>query len=359
MNKKEILKRVIVLIIILYVFLLSIKLMGGSFKLFGKDFAESLISFTVNPFVSLFIGILATSLVQSSSATSSLIVGLVAAGSLPITGAVPMIMGANIGTSITNTIVSLAHITKKGEFRKAFEVATIHDFFNFFVVLILFPLEYFFHILEKSATFLTSFFLGGNLVSFKSPLDAIIKPVSKYLINASGNNAIGILIVSAILLFVSLRYFVKVMKPLAETEFKHLLDKHIFGSSWRAFSFGVLLTIMAQSSSVTTSLVVPLAGVGIITLRKMFPYIIGANVGTTFTSLIAASVTGSPAAITIGLVHLLFNLYGIIIVYPFRSIPLKLSEKVAEMSVKSKIIPFTYIGTVFYLIPIAVIFFVR
>jgi solute carrier family 34 (sodium-dependent phosphate cotransporter) len=360
MNKKEIIFRVILLVIILYFFLVSIKLLGGSFKLFGQGFAKELISFTGNPLVGLFIGILATSLVQSSSATTSLIVGLVAAGGLPITIAIPMIMGANIGTSITNTIVSLAHITKKSEFKKAFEVATIHDFFNIIVVAILLPLEIYFHILEKSALALTSFVLGsGTNLTFKSPLDYIVKPVADSTMISLNNNAIIILIFSLSLLFFSLRYFVKIMKPLVQTEFKHLIDKHLFKNWFRSFMFGLLLTVVAQSSSVTTSLAVPLAGVGIITLRKMFPYILGANIGTTFTALIAASVTGSSAAVTIALAHLLFNVYGIVIVVPIRRIPLWLSEKVADISLKSKFIPLTYIGTVFYLIPLAVVFFLH
>ena len=121
MKRNVLIKNAILIALTLYVFLISIKLMGGAFKLFGNDFAHQLITFTTNPLVGLFIGILATSLVQSSSATTSVIVGLVASNALSITNAIPMIMGANIGTSITNTLVSLAHIHKKDEFKKAFE----------------------------------------------------------------------------------------------------------------------------------------------------------------------------------------------------------------------------------------------
>jgi sodium-dependent phosphate cotransporter len=139
---------------LLFAFFLGLDLMGLSFKLFGKGFAEMLIERTANPFVGLLVGILATSLVQSSSTTTSMTVGLVAAGALTIDGAIPIIMGANIGTSVTNTLVSMAQITRREEFRRAFAGATLHDFFNLLTVLILFPLELSFHVLRRSASYL-------------------------------------------------------------------------------------------------------------------------------------------------------------------------------------------------------------
>ncbi len=357
MEKKKIIKRAVLLIIVLYFFLLSIKLMEASFKLFGTGFAESLISFTTNPIVGLFIGILATSLVQSSSVTTSILVGLTATGALSISNAIPLIMGANIGTSITNTIVSLGHITKKEEFRKAFEVATVHDFFNFIVVIIMFPLEMYFHILENCALFLTQFFLSSNMnVRFTSPLNYILKPATHSIQNLLSNNAAIILFFSLILLFFSLRYFVKVIKPSAKLEFKHLLNKHIFKTPLRSFGFGLVLTGVVQSSSVSTSLIVPLVGVGILTLEKIFPYILGANIGTTFTALIASLVTGSPAAVTVALEHVLFNTFGSVMIYPIRRIPIGLSKILARLSQRTKIYPLAYIATTFYIIPSFVIF---
>ena len=102
--------RLTLLLLLLYIFFVSISLMGASFKFFGKGFAEQLLSTTSNPFVGLLIGVLATSLVQSSSTTTSMVVALVAGGALDVAGAIPIIMGANIGTSVTNTLVSVGHI---------------------------------------------------------------------------------------------------------------------------------------------------------------------------------------------------------------------------------------------------------
>ena len=135
--------RVVLLLAFLYLFLLSIDLMGSSMKMFGKGFAEALIASTSNPVVGLFIGIFATSLVQSSSSTTSIVVGLVGSGALTVDNAIPIIMGANIGTSVTNTLVSLANINRSAEFRRSFAASIVHDFFNFLAVMALFPLQYF------------------------------------------------------------------------------------------------------------------------------------------------------------------------------------------------------------------------
>ena len=102
MTQMKTLGKILLLFAILYLFILSIQLMGSSFKLMGKGFAEALIQTTSNPLVGLLIGILATSIIQSSSTTTSIVVGLVAGGVLTLQGAIPIIMGANIGTTIIN-----------------------------------------------------------------------------------------------------------------------------------------------------------------------------------------------------------------------------------------------------------------
>ncbi|NQT82805.1 Na/Pi cotransporter family protein, partial [bacterium] len=104
--------------------------MGLSLDLFGRGFTESLVRLGHNPSVCLFIGILGTSILQSSGAVTSMIVVWGQAGMLPLEGAVPMVMGANIGTSVTNLLVSLSMITRSHEFRRAISGAIVHDFFN-------------------------------------------------------------------------------------------------------------------------------------------------------------------------------------------------------------------------------------
>jgi sodium-dependent phosphate cotransporter len=123
--------RSILLLGAVYGFLLSVALMEAGFKEFGGRFSERLLSVTANPFIGLMIGLLATSIVQSSSCTTSIMVGMVASGTLTVANDIPMVMGANIGTTVTNTIVSLGHVARRGEFRRAFAAATVHDFFKY------------------------------------------------------------------------------------------------------------------------------------------------------------------------------------------------------------------------------------
>ncbi|SVD47607.1 uncharacterized protein METZ01_LOCUS400461, partial [marine metagenome] len=136
----------------LYLFLVGIKGLSSGIKNLGGEFAENILTTTSNPFIALFIGILSTTIFQSSSTTTSLIVGMVSGGALNLTGAIPMIMGANIGTTVTNIIVSIGHINRGNEFKRAFAAATVHDFFNVLVVLVMFPIEIAFGLLEKTAT---------------------------------------------------------------------------------------------------------------------------------------------------------------------------------------------------------------
>ena len=179
-ENKTILK-IIGVLFALYFFLVGINGLSLGIKNLGGEFAKTVIHTTSNPFVALFIGILATALFQSSSTTTSLIVGMVSGGGLSLSGAIPMIMGANIGTTVTNTIVSLGHVNRENEFRRAFAASTIHDFFNVLAVLIIFPIEITFGILEKSATGL------GNLLFGKISADEVFDSPIKLQLNGEQN----------------------------------------------------------------------------------------------------------------------------------------------------------------------------
>ena len=358
---------------ILYLFLVSIGMIGTGFKGLGRGFAEQLMSSNAAPLIGLFIGILATSLIQSSSTTTSIVVGMVAAGTfgedpiLAVATAIPYIMGANIGTSITNTIVSLGHIANKNEFRRAFEASIVHDFFNVFSVLILFPLQLYFGVISKTANWMASLFLGAGTFTFKSPVKMMTKPA----VDAINNffkmqdiiNHNWLLIFAAlILLFISLRYLTVLIRSLVMERLEAFFDSHIFKTWLRAMVFGVFITILVQSSSITTSLVVPLAGAGILQLRQIFPYTLGANIGTTITALLASLVAGTHAPLAVAFGHLAFNIYGILLIWPIekiRNIPIKMSEKFAAVAVRNRMIPMVYILVVFFLIPLTLIFIVR
>lgn len=359
LSKTQTVIRLIQLVIFLYLFLFSIDLMSASLKMFGKGFAEMLISTTSNPVVGLFIGILATSLVQSSSSTTSIVVGMVGGGVLNIANAVPIIMGANIGTSVTNTLVSLAHVKRSFEFQRSFAASTVHDFFNILAVIALFPLQHFTNYLSITARFLGNHFEDIGGLQLFNPIKAITKPVVDILKDLIGDHAWILLIISLICLFFALRNLVAVLRILVVKRAEVWFDKILFKTAIRAFVIGLLLTILAQSSSITTSLIVPIAGAGILRLEQVFPYTLGSNIGTTFTAILASLITANPDAVVVAFAHLLFNISGIIIWWPFKIVPITAARKFAEFAIRNKFIPLAYIILMFFIVPIVIILIFR
>jgi sodium-dependent phosphate cotransporter len=272
--------RAATVLFLLYVFLIGVNGLGAGFRSLGEGVLDSFFRATENPFIGLMVGILATTLVQSSSVTTSMIVGLVAAplNPIPIANAVPMIMGANIGTTVTNTIASLAHMGRKEEFRRAFAVATVHDFFNYLAVIVLLPLELATGFLRKTATAMTAGLSGFGGADYDSPIKGAIKaggaPIEAALTALLPTDhavAIGYVVVSAVLIFVTLYSIVRVMRSSMQTRMEALVSRALAKNAVVAMVVGIVATVMVQSSSITTSLMVPLAGAGVLTLRQAFP----------------------------------------------------------------------------------------
>lgn len=355
--------------------------MSSSFHLLGETFAHNLVAMASNPFIGLFVGMLATALIQRSSVTTSAVVILVASGAFgPITApetlsmAVPIIMGANIGTTITSIIVSLGHITVRNEYRRAISASTLHSLFNILTVLILFPLEYFLGILSKPAALMASWVTPaapGNegLFAALKYVRNIIVPIPKMLIGlgdrifGEGNIAVPIIlvIVALIVLFFSLWQLTRLVRKLVIGRFKKRLEGIFFGHPLKALGWGIGITALIQSSSATTALTVPLVATGKIALRKAFPFIIGANIGTTVTAMIAAMLaTGGQLfpGLAVAFCHILFNLFGAIIFFPFasiRSIPVRIARKLGKLTLNNRIVGISYLVVTFFLIPFLLI----
>ena len=368
------LKRIATALILLFIFLLGVQGLGDGFKLLGRDVVSGFFAATENPFIALVVGILATTLVQSSSVTTSMIVGLVAApeNPLPVANAIPMIMGANIGTTVTNSVVSLAHMGRKDEFLKAFSVATCHDFFNFLTVAALLPLEMATGFLRHSAVTLSSAFgdIGG--VKYESPLKGAltaalvpIKSLGSILFTEGLGQAGFLIILSAMLIFTALFLLVTVMRLATRSRVEVFVNRFLDRSVILSMLVGVIVTVMVQSSSITTSLMVPLAGAGLLTLERAFPLILGANIGTTITALLATlAVSGANAhaGVEIALIHLFFNISGILLIYPLpflRRLPLAAAEKLAQVAVRSRKWAVLYVVGLFYGLPAALVFLDR
>jgi len=364
--KRNTAAKILLIAFFLYLFLVSIGLMGKAFKGFGAGFAENLIRTTSNPFIGLFIGILATSIIQSSSTTTSIVVGMVGSGVLTVGNAVPIVMGANIGTTVTNTLVSLGHFTRRDEFRRAVSAATVHDFFNLICVAIMFPLELATGVLQKIATCMSSAFADFGGIKFTSPIKIVTQPaidfVKHFLIDFSGlpNNVayILMLVLSIMILFFCLFFIVKLMKALVVKKVEAVLDEVLRKNALIGIVGGMVFTAIIQSSSVTTSLLVPLVASGVITVETAFPITIGANIGTTGTAILAsfasAAATGNVSAIVIAFVHFLFNLTGAIFIYPikiFRRIPISLAQSLGDLASRKRGYAIVYVLGLFFVVP--------
>jgi len=327
--------RVAYFLLLLYLFFSSIELMSDAFKMAGQGFAEQLIHTVSDPVAGLLLGFVATGIIQSSSTTTTIVVGLVASGALTIELAIPVIMGANIGTTTTATFVSMGHVTRPAEFQRAFAAATVHDFFNVLAAFTLLPLEILFHPVQRMAVFLQSLFADAGGMSVASPLKTVVKPLADF-ISGLIPYTIPLAILALAGLFIALRLMMNLMRGAVLARLESLFDRVLFRNDAASFSLGMVATAAVQSSSATTSLIVPLAGTGVLTLRQIFPYTLGANVGTTITALLASLATGSPAAVTVALAHLSFNLLGISIYYPLKVAPIWLATKAGKIASRSR-----------------------
>jgi len=347
---------------LVYLLICAVGMIGGGFKMSAGDQAKELFAFASNPFAGLVVGTVATALIQSSSTVTSIIVGLVAGG-LPVAIAVPMVMGANIGTSITNTIVSLGHVRAKEEFKRAFAAATVHDFFNLLSVVVFLPLEIMFGFLEKMGSWFSSLLYGSGDASMSSFnfVKAATKPVvgtTKDVFKTMGDQVGGILLIALgiTLIFVAITLVGKLLKKLMVGKAKDIMHTAIGRGPVSGIASGTLVTVLVQSSSTTTSLMVPLAGSGSFKLKDIYPFTLGANIGTCVTALLAATaVTGNAeAALQIAFIHLVYNILGVVVIYglPFsRYLPVKAAEWLGATAAENKMAALAYIIGVFFVVP--------
>ncbi|XP_066524004.1 sodium-dependent phosphate transport protein 2A [Hoplias malabaricus] len=427
------------LFFLLYCFVCSLDILSSAFQLAGGKVAGDIFqdnAILSNPVAGLVVGILVTVLVQSSSTSTSIIVSLVSSGLLQVKSAVPIIMGSNIGTSVTNTIVALMQAGERNEFKRAFAGATIHDCFNWLSVLVLLPLEV--------ATGLLSFLAKAVVSSFQlqsgeeAPelLKVITEPVTKLIIQLDKSVITGIamgdetlrnrslvkvwcgssvlkplvndsqncssvidcgkdadltshgsaercfhlfvdtnlsdLSVGLILLAVSLLVLcscliliVKILNSVLKGQVARVIQVIIntdfpypFGwlAGYLAMFVGAGMTFLVQSSSVFTSAITPLIGLGVITLERAYPLTLGSNIGTTTTAILAALASPGdklPAACQIALCHFFFNAFGILLWYPLppTRLPIRMALALGERTSKYRWFAVLYLLLCFLLLP--------
>ncbi|WP_010524551.1 Na/Pi symporter [Nesterenkonia sp. F] len=355
-----------------YVLITAVHVIGDGFGIATGGHAATLFDFATNPLVAMMVGVAATVLTQSSSTTTSVTVGLVAGG-LPLSIAIPVILGANLGTTLTNTLVSLGMARDKAAFRRGFAAATIHDFFNLLAVAIFLPLEIAFGLLENLATSLAgplSGTDGGPLAAIFGGVGSVIKGATTPLadgITASlgwlppvwqGLLMIGIA-VALILLVINL--IGRLLKVLMVGRARAVLHAAMGRGPLAGIGSGALMTIMVQSSSTSTALMVPLAGSGTLSLRQIYPFTLGANIGTTVTALIAAFAFDGPeakVALIAALAHLLFNVLATALIFGIpglRELPLRAASRLADIAAEKKLYAAGWVVGIFVVLPLGLI----
>lgn len=353
-----------------YVLISSVAMIGVGLNSVSGEYLDGLFEFATNPIMGLVVGILATALVQSSSTVSSIIVGLVAGG-LPVESAIPMVIGADFGTTVTNTVISLAYVGKKQYFRRAFAAATVHDFFNLLAVSIFLPLELAFGIMEKTAGILSNLLVGGEKMSvggidFFSEMTIPFINFFKNLSQSEGDTFSGVvlIIMGIIFILMSILYMAQLLKKLMVGKSKKILYSAIGKKPLSSIISGMLVTILVRSSSTTTSLMIPLAGTGMLRLKQVYPFTLGSNIGTTITALLAAmAIAGDTAvyALQIAVVFLLYNVFSVILVYnvpALKRLPMVGAMSIAKIADKNKFVALFYVVGVFFGIPGLLIYLV-
>ena len=387
--------RILLIFVLLYLFLGGMRTMGHGLKDLGKnpDFDTSqavtvenrpyrgivydIFAYADNPLVGLFVGILATSIFQSSSFTTSFTVALVVTTPLQLHQAVYIVMGANIGTSVTNVGVSFTHIRRSEEFERAYGAAIVHDFFNVLSVALLCPIEWGVWkltgqgLLERCAGSMSHAFYSGAAGGpkptnfLKEAVKPLVEGLDWILREGAGLGAVAanvtLTVLGAALLFISLILITRTLRSLVLHRVEQFFDKVLFRNAATAYIVGLGLTFIVQSSSITTSLAVPLVGAGLLTIYQVFPYTLGANLGTTFTALIASFATSADtpeqAAVGVALAfsHMLFNILGAAVWYPLRRVPIEAARWWARVASASKRYAVIHILVFFFVLPILVI----
>lgn len=356
-----------------YVLITAVNVIGSGFSLAVGDQAEELFSFASNPIVGLMIGVVATALLQSSTTTTAITVGLVAGG-LPLEIAVPIILGANIGTTLTNTLVSFGMVRDREQFRRGFAAATVHDMFNLLAVVIFLPLEMMFGLLQRSATAAAEVLSGtdaGFIAQVFDGVGTVVKGATTPLAGLIGAGAgwmpdmwagIAMIIIGMVLILTVINLIGRKLKALLVGRARRILHAAMGRGPISSIGSGFLVTAMVQSSTTATSLMVPLAGSGALTLRQIYPFTLGANIGTTLTALMGAfAFDGELAtiALTAGLVHFIYNVLSVSLIFglPFlRQLPVLGAQWLANLATVRKSYAVAWVLGVFIVLPLGLIF---
>lgn len=337
----------------------------------GSSRIQGLFNLATNPLVGVMVGILATAALQSSTTTTAITVTTVGLGAVSVPVAIPIILGANIGTTVTVFIVAFSYIGHRQEFRRAFASAATHGMFNLLLVLLMLPIEWAFQPMQRISAALATSEFGDVLVPSNS--GAFVTVIFQPLVDLIGTRgligmfttpvagaALCLVLGTALILF-GVRIVSEQLRTLTSATTRTLLERSSGASDALGFLTGAGGTMVLQASSVTVSSLLPFAASGSLKLREILALTMGANVGTTLSSLlIALTLSGDLGtfALQAAIVHLLFNVLGTLLVLlfpPYRNLILFLSRRLADLAEKSYVISFGLLLTFFLLVPAVVI----
>ncbi|KAE9034390.1 hypothetical protein PR001_g9760 [Phytophthora rubi] len=329
-------------LVALYFFMVAIKFISDGVTIAVGCNTKGAFDVANNPASGLMIGIVTTALLHSSGTVTSIVVALVGSEGMTIRQGVYVIMGANVGTCATCVMVAFGQVGNRSRFQRAMAAATVHDMYNIWSVLVMFPLEIIFHPLEKMSVAMSNAKMNSG--AFNSPIDTIVNPLTQILLvvdkkaiykfvtgdtvctagqsfvkdSGLSDRSIGAITgaIGFCILVIALRILVKMLAKIFMGPTKKLISKLLYFNGYINIFVRTLVTFSVHSSTVVTSTLTPMAGLGVVTLEQVYPLVIGANLGTTGTALLASLVTGRSDAVAIALVHFWFNVFGIFLFYP-------------------------------------------
>ena len=258
----------------LALFLYGMRLMGDGLKKGSSDaFKSAMEKVTNNPLVGFLLGLGVTAVIQSSTATIVLTSGLVGAGILSLHQSIGVILGANVGTTVTGQIIRLLDV-------------------------------------NASDTSLLNFFKPSTL----APLASIIGILFIMAVKGRKSDTVGSITMGFGILFTGLLSMTAAVSPLSESEtfanmFFQLSDKPVLG-----FLLGAGVAFLLQSSSATIGILQAISTTGALTFSAVYAIIIGVNIGDCVTTAIVCSIGSEADAKRTGVIHILFNITGSILV---------------------------------------------
>ncbi|MBL7168675.1 hypothetical protein ISS40_08365 [Candidatus Bathyarchaeota archaeon] len=380
---------VLMLIIGIFLFICSLEGVKSGFKLIFAEWQAGILGMidaNTAPMTGLAIGILGTALVQSSSAVvaaTMVSMASMVSGGLSMESAmrfgVPMVLGANIGTTITNTIVIFG--IKRGmtmrEFGDTIPGVIVDDVYEALTIGIFFAVEMTTGFLSNITLRLGDFFsevlnLENLFAAFdKTIIDIIVnapivKPLTNFMVNLLGPRIGGILLFViwfAVIVF-SMGLITKGLENLIELEWEDKV-KAAFSNPFRSFFTGFSITWLVGSSSIGTSLVVPFLATKVVDLRKAYPYLCGCNMATTVDlSQIYGYIAGGIVGLMLGSAHVLLNIMALTLwlVSPLRFVPVMIAEKIGERIQENQnagVLLALWVIFIFFVVPLAIIFLSR